>query len=303
MHKQPTKGVEFQKVISFDVSPPVHTAPEPIATQASTSSNHPRRSQRVLHPLERFVPGLDFVLLTDSGEPSCYKEAMLANDKVQWEHAMKRELSSIAKNKTWELVPLPKGRKALPCKWVYKKKIASDVENYKARLVAKGFKQEYGVDFQEIFSPVVKMTTLRMLLALVATDNMELEQMDVITAFLHGDLEEEIYMQQPEGFVQKDKEHLVFLIILILYVDDILIAGHSKKDIADLKIKLKSKFDMKDLGEANHILGMRITRDCKKRLLYLSQKEYVHKVFDRFNMQKGQAVMELAFSLSWSGKE
>ena len=67
-------------------------------------------------------------------------------------------------------------------------------------------------------------------------------------------------------------------------------AGHSKKDIADLKMKLKSQFDMKDLGEANHILGMRITRDRKKRLLYLSQKEYVHKVLDRFNMQKGKAL-------------
>ncbi|MCO5584646.1 hypothetical protein L7F22_038577 [Adiantum nelumboides] len=148
--------------------------------------------------------------LDPSGEPSCNKEAVLANDKVQWEHAMKRKLSSIAKNKTWEVVPLPKGRKALPCKWVYKKKIASNVENYKVRLVAKGFKQEYGVDFQEIFSLVVKMTTLmRMLLALIATEDMELDQMDVIIDFLHGDLKEEIYMQQPEGFVQKGKEHLV----------------------------------------------------------------------------------------------
>ncbi|MCO5577643.1 hypothetical protein L7F22_031474 [Adiantum nelumboides] len=164
-------------------------------SQASMSSNQPRRSQRVSHPLERFV------LLTDSGEPSCYKEAMLANDKVQWEHAMKKELSNIAKNKTWELVPLPKGRKALPCKWVYKKKIASNVENYKACLVAKGFKQVYGVDFQDIFSTVVKMMTMRMLLALVATEDMDLDQMDVITTFLHGDLEKEIYMQQLEGFV------------------------------------------------------------------------------------------------------
>ncbi|MCO5557674.1 hypothetical protein L7F22_011243 [Adiantum nelumboides] len=80
------------------------------------------------------------------------------------------------------------------------------------------------------------------------------------------------------------------LIMLILYVDDMLIAGHSKKDKADLKTKLKSTFDMKDLGAANHILGMRITRDRKKRLLYLSQKEYVHKVLDRFNMQKGKAL-------------
>ncbi|MCO5562890.1 hypothetical protein L7F22_016526 [Adiantum nelumboides] len=130
---------------------------------------------------------------------------------------MKKDLSSIAKNKTWELVPLPKGRKALPCKWDYKKKIASNVENYKARLVAKGFKQEYGVDFQEIFSPGVKMTTLRMLLALVATEDMELDRMDAITAFLHGDLEEEIYMQQPEGFVQKGKEHLICKLLKSLY--------------------------------------------------------------------------------------
>ncbi|MCO5552868.1 hypothetical protein L7F22_006386 [Adiantum nelumboides] len=181
------------------------------------------------------------------------------------------------------------------------------------------------------------MTTLRMLLALVATEDMELDQMDVIIAFLHGDLKEEIYMQQPEGFVKKGKEHLVCkllkslyglnqssrqwchkfdafmcsldykqsnedsclyvkrqpngqLIMLILYVDDMLIAGHSKKNIADLKTKLKSKFDMKDLGEANHILAMRIIRDRKKRLLYLSRKEYVHKVLDRFTMEKGKAL-------------
>ncbi|MCO5598957.1 hypothetical protein L7F22_053056 [Adiantum nelumboides] len=127
-----------------------------------------------------------------------------------------------------------------------------------------------------------------MLLALVATEDMELDQMDVNTAFLHGDLEEEIYMQQPEGFVPKGKEHL--LIMLILYVDDMLIAGHSKKDIANLKTKLKSKYEMKDLGEANHILGMHITRDRKKRFLYLSQKDYVHKVLGRFNMQKGKAL-------------
>ncbi|MCO5577570.1 hypothetical protein L7F22_031401 [Adiantum nelumboides] len=130
---------------------------------------------------------------------------------------MKRELFSIAKNKTWELLPLPEGRKPLPCKWVNKKKITSNIESYKARLVAKGFKQEYGVNFQELFSPVVKMTTLRMLFALVATKDMELDQMDVITAFLHGDLEEEIYMQQPKGFVQKGKEYLVWKLLKSLF--------------------------------------------------------------------------------------
>ena len=159
------------------------------------STNSPRRSQRISHPPERFVPSVDFVLLTDSGEPSCYKEAMLADDHAKWELAMKSELSSIEKNGTWDLVPLPKDKKALPCKWVYKQKFASGIGTYKARLVAKGFKQEYGIDFEEIFLPVVKMTTLRMLLGLVATENLELVQMDVKTAFLHGDLDEEIYMQ------------------------------------------------------------------------------------------------------------
>lgn len=111
------------------------------------------------------------MLLTDSGEPSCYKEAMLANDKSQWELAMKSEISGIEYNKTWESVSLPKDKKVLPCKWVFKKKFTSPdaMPKYKARLVAKGFKQEYGIDFEEIFLPVVKMMTLCVMLGLVAT--------------------------------------------------------------------------------------------------------------------------------------
>ena len=122
---------------------------------------------------------------------------------------MKSKLASIEKNGTWDLVPLPKDKKVLPCKWVYKRKFASRVGTYKARLIAKVFKQEYGIDFEEIFSPVVKMTTLRMMLGLVAKENLELVQLDDKTAFLHGDLNDEIYMAQPEGFAKHVKEHLV----------------------------------------------------------------------------------------------
>ena len=94
-------------------------------------------------------------------------------------------------------------RCALPCKWVYRLKETSDSTNlkYKARLVAKGFRQEYGVDFDDIFSPVVKMTTLCFMLGIVTADNLELIQLDVKTTFLHGDLKEEIYMEQPKGFM------------------------------------------------------------------------------------------------------
>ena len=88
---------------------------------------------------------------------------------------------------------------------------------YKARLVAKGFKQQHGIDFDEIFSPVVKMTTLRLMLGLVATKNLELVQMDVKIAFLHGDLDEDIYIQQPKGFAVPSKEHLVCKLRKSLY--------------------------------------------------------------------------------------
>ena len=119
-----------------------------------------------------------------------------------------------------DLVELPKNRRALsPCKWVYRLKETSESTNpkYKARLVAKGFRQEYGVDFDEIFSPVVKMTTLRFLLGVVAADNLELIQLDVKTTFLHGDLQEEIYMEQPKGFVASCQEHLVCRLRKSLY--------------------------------------------------------------------------------------
>ena len=146
-------------------------------------------------------------MLTDCEEPSCYKEAMLEDDKLKWEKAMQSEMDSLHKNATWDLVQLPSDKKALPCKWVYKRKVTDNdsTPKYKARLVAKGFKQQQGIDFDEIFSPVVKMTTLRSVLALVANKDMDLVQMDVKTAFLHGDLHEDLYMQQPEGFVEKGK--------------------------------------------------------------------------------------------------
>ena len=122
--------------------------------------------------------------------PTSYEEASASADSATWHLAMKSEMHSIQANKTWDLVELPKNRRALPCKWVYRLKETSDSTNpkYKVRLVAKGFRQEYGVDFDEIFSPVVKMRTLRFMLDVVATDNLELIQVDVKTTFLHGDL-------------------------------------------------------------------------------------------------------------------
>ena len=128
-------------------------------------------------------------------------------------------MRSLLENHTYDLVKLPKEKKALKNKWVYKLKTEnnSSQQRYKARLVVKGFSQKKGIDFEEIFSPVVKMSSIRVVLGLAARLNLEVEQLDVKTAFLHGDLEEEIYMEQPEGFKVKGKENLVCKLRKSLY--------------------------------------------------------------------------------------
>ncbi|KAL0458150.1 UNVERIFIED_CONTAM: Retrovirus-related Pol polyprotein from transposon TNT 1-94 [Sesamum latifolium] len=127
----------------------------------------------------------------------------------------------------------------------------------------------------KFFSPVVRHTSIRAVLALVASWDLHLEQMDVKTIFLHGDLEEHIYMEQSDGFTQLGHEHLSLddgsFIFLLRYVDDILIAAKNMHDVFALKALLSQEFDMKDLGAATKILGMEIHRDRGSRKLWLSQ--------------------------------
>ena len=177
-----------------------------------------RRSTRDRQPSTRY-PSDQYILLTDEGEPECYEEAMKSECKDQWVEAMKDELKSLHDNHTFELVKLPKGKRALKNRWVYRLKQDenSSSPRYKARLVVKGYSQKKGVDFEEIFSPVVKMSSIRTILSLAACHDLEVEQMDVKTAFLHGDLEEELYMEQPEGFIAQGKEDYVCKLKKSLY--------------------------------------------------------------------------------------
>ena len=155
------------------------------------------RSRELLKP-----PGKFWCTFASVDEPYTYDEAISGSDKIKWENAMNEELSALAKNKTWELVPRPKDRKVIGCKWVYKVKRTPDgtPERYKARLCAKGFSQREGIDYNETFAPVVRYDSVRALLALAAQQNYEISQFDVKTAFLYGELDEEIYMAQPDGF-------------------------------------------------------------------------------------------------------
>ena len=131
---------------------------------------------------------------------------------------MIEEIQSLLKNKTWILVKKPDTQRLMSCKWIFKKKVeVGNKVRFKARLVARGFTQEEGVDYNEVFSPVVKHASIRILLAIVAQKNWHLEQLDVKTAFLHGDLEETIFMDQPEGFVIHGSEDKVCLLKKSLY--------------------------------------------------------------------------------------
>ena len=207
----------------------------------------------------------------------------------------------------------------------------------KARLCAKGFLQVQGVDYGETYAPVVKFTSIRVILALVAYFDLELHQMDVVTAFLNGDIDADVYMEIPEGcdehdrnkFVCKLKEGLYgtkqgprcwnhkinpflieelgfrasdadpcvyvkeadgFIVIIAIYVDDLLIAGNNTDAIKWLKSQLRSRFDMKDLGDARKCPGLEITRDRARKRLNLSQSAYCDGILERFGMEDCRAV-------------
>nr|GEY96145.1 putative reverse transcriptase, RNA-dependent DNA polymerase, Gag-polypeptide of LTR copia-type [Tanacetum cinerariifolium] len=129
-------------------------------------------------------------------------------------NAMNNEMEALNKNRTWIITDLPSNRKPIGCKWIYKIKYKSndEIERYKARLVAKGYSQREGIDYDETFSPVVKMTTVRCLIALVVKNKWNMYQLDVNNAFLYGELEEDVYMTLPEGYFSKSKTNVCKLV-------------------------------------------------------------------------------------------
>jgi hypothetical protein len=148
-----------------------------------------------------YLKGSDFDV-GPKDDLNSFSQTMSGKHSTLWLNAMKEEMKSMAKNQVWDLVNLPKEAVVVGCKWVYKtKKDASDnVEQYKARLVVKGFTQNEDIDYHETFSPLSKNDSFRMIMALITHFDLELHQIDVKTDFLNDNLEEEVYMKQPEGF-------------------------------------------------------------------------------------------------------
>ncbi|KAJ9539160.1 hypothetical protein OSB04_031893 [Centaurea solstitialis] len=269
-----------------------------------------RRSSRVRQEPDSY---LGFLVSQDSGdlnEPTSYGEAMSGSESEQWQEAMKAEMQSMYDNQVWELTDLPQHSRAVGRKWVFKKKTDMDgnVHTFKARLVAKGFTQTHGIDYDETFSPVAMLKSIRILMAISAYFNYEIWQMDVKTAFLNGKLTEDVYMEQPEGFIDPKNPNKVCKLLKSIY--GLKQASRSWNLHFDERIKefgfTKSEFEpcvytkfsgnivtflvlyMKDLGEAAYILGIKIYRNRSKRLIGLSQSTYIDKILKKFRMDESK---------------
>nr|KAJ0190715.1 hypothetical protein LSAT_V11C800406370 [Lactuca sativa] len=261
-------------------------------------------------------------------DPKTFTEAMTSRDAPLWKEAINDEMDSIMGNGTWELADLPKGRRPIGSKWIFKKKYHPDgsIFAYKARLLAKGYRQREGIDYFDTYAPVARISSIRTLIAISALKGLYIHQMDVKTTFLNGYLKEEIYLEQHERFIIPRQENKVcrlvkslyglkkapkqwherfdttvtafgfqhnsadrciyfkhtsdYIVVICLYVDDMLIIGTHLEGILETKKYLSSNFKMKDLGEVDTILGIKVKRTGGQ--ISLSQSHYIEKIMTKF---------------------
>jgi hypothetical protein len=270
------------------------------------------------------------VIADNEKEPSNHDEVLKSSQRDEWLAAEREEIKSQVENKSFVIIPrssVPSEHRVLQSRWVYKLKrdVNNRIARFKARLVAKGYFQRQGIDYFDTFAPVMAYRTLRVILSLAAMMDLEIKQVDIVTAFLHADVKEDIYMELPDGYEKDDKvmklkkaiygikqaprawntlfnQVLISLgfkrlrsdacvyfddfIIIGIFVDDVLIMYASQHEDRWLTIKrqLFNRFKAKDLGYAQFILGMRITRDRENRYIYLDQEAYLGRVIETFKM-------------------
>ncbi|KAM2503789.1 hypothetical protein PS1_037777 [Malus domestica] len=190
-----------------------------IASSSGSLNEREVPRTRILRDLYEVAERLDnpilFCLFADC-EPVDFQEAV---QDTKWRKAIDEEIEAIQKNDTWELAILPKGHKAIRVKWVYKtkKNANGEVERYKARLMANGYSQRVGIDYDEVFAPVARLETIRLLISLAAQNKWKIQQMDVKSVFLNGVLEEEVYIQQSTGYEIKGHEDKVMKLKKVIY--------------------------------------------------------------------------------------
>ena len=312
----------------------------------SQNQRYPRREKKPPKYLEDYISDLDDKDVSNAsvdycyraicGVPQTYKEALQSPEAPEWQQAMKEEVDSLKENDTFELTPLPVGRNAVGGKWVYAIKENAEKGNiFKARYVAKGYNQTEGIDYNETFAPTANITSVRALMQIAVQNDLIVHQMDVKTAYLHAPIEEEIYLEQPEGFdktsekggkmvcklkksiyglkqsgrnwykllndhleqdnfVRNLSDHCVYKkqighekIIVIIWVDDLVIAASSNDLLNKFKGTMKAKFNMKDLGKISYFLGIKFEQNEEK--IIMNQRSYILKMLERFGMSDCKA--------------
>ena len=339
-NKAETETVELEEMSEAD------------SDQTEVKHEEPRRSERHTKPPARF--GFDEFADTVTvskqhqvnhvayhvcqiTEPNTMNEALSSECANEWKAAADSEYKSLIDNETWDLVELPLQQKPIGFKWVFKVKHASDgtVERFKARLVAKGYAQEYGIDYAETFAPVVRFSSVRALLSFAVQSDMIIHQMDVVTAFLNGSLDEDIYMKQPDGYVKPGEERLVCKLkkalyglkqsprcwykafeehmitlgfvqtaadpcvfirsgsnfaIVAVYVDDLILITNTLENMEDLKINMRKRFKMKDMGTLHCCLGITVKHDANQKCLWLHQKQYILNMIEKYGLTEANVV-------------
>ncbi|KAM1628851.1 hypothetical protein ACFX2K_017216 [Malus domestica] len=234
------------------------------------------------------------IMLSDDIESRSVDECRRRADWSNWKQAIQVELDSLAKRKVFgPVVPTPLHVKPVGYKWVFvrKRNEKNEIVRYKAHLVAQGFSQRPEIDYDETYSPVIDVITFRYLISLVVSEKLDMQLMDVVTAYLYGDLDTEIYMKSgicehelcPCVFIKKS--HSGFAIVAV-YVDDINLI-RTPEELARTASHLKSEFEMKDLGKTRYCLGLEIEH-CSDGIL-VHQSNYTQKVLRRFNEDKAKS--------------
>ena len=319
---RPTKPPSFLQDFHIEANLPSRPAPSSSSSVATISgTSYPLSDvlsyDRLSTSHKVFATSLSIVK-----EPTSFLQAM---EDPKWREAMHNEIQALQANSTWTLIELPSGKKPIGCRWVYKVKLKSDgtIERYKARLVAKGYNQIEGLDYTETFAPVAKLVTVRVLLSVAAIQGWHLHQLDVNNAFLHGDLDEAVYMSLPPGFGRKGetrvcklnkslyglkqasrqwylklssalkaagfqqskadyslfvRSHKGSFTTILVYVDDVILAGNNLQYIEETKQLLAKQFKLKDLGQLKYFLGIEVARSPTG--ISISQRKYALEILE-----------------------
>ena len=246
-----------------------------------------------------------------SDVPKTYEKAISSPDASKWQLAIEEEIQALQENDVFELTSLPEGKKSVGGRWVYALKLSPNgEEKHKARFVAKGYSQIAEVDFHQTFSPTAQLTFVRILMQLAVQYNLTVHQMDVKSAYLHAPIDCELFVEQPQGFsaTDKDGKHLVYklkkslfkqsqadycvytkitddsLTIIVIWVDDLIIASSSMNTLMSVKRNLGVRFKMKDLGRLSWFFGLEF--NCEDGVIMMNQSQFIKRVLKKFNMEK-----------------